>query len=128
MTCRIQQRLRSTFNQPLRSTMECYQARLDSFSKSKRVKNLTLTTSSNIKWLHPSSYNATPHTLAEAGFYFDPSWEDKDNVTCFICKKSLSDWSEEDNPFDIHWSKCKTTCVWAQVRCGLMEDVDQDGR
>lgn len=112
--------------------MESYQARLDSFSKSKRVKNPSLSTTSSIKWPHPSSssssFIATPHTLAEAGFYFDPTWDDRDNVVCFICGKELSDWAEDDDPFRIHWDKCKATCVWAIVRCGLADDVDSDGR
>jgi len=110
--------------------MECYQARLDSFSKPKRVKNPSLTTSSSIKWPHTSSssFTATPNTLAEAGFYFDPTWDDRDNVVCFMCNKELSDWAEDDDPFGIHWEKCRATCVWAQVRCGLMEDIDDDGR
>jgi hypothetical protein len=108
--------------------MQSYQSRLDSFSTSVRVKNPSLTTSSSVKWPHPSSFTATPHTLAEAGFYFNPSWDDRDNVTCFICGKELSDWSQADDPFDIHWSKCRASCVWAVVRCGLREDVDQHGR
>lgn len=107
--------------------MECYQARVDSFSKPKRVKNPTLTTSTSIKWTHPSSFLATPRTLAEAGFYFNPSWEDRDNVTCFTCGKELSDWDEEDDPFETHYKKCKNSCVWAMVRCGFREDVDEEG-
>jgi hypothetical protein len=108
--------------------MQVYQNRLDSFSAPKRVKNPSLTASSLIKWPHPTSYTANHHTLAEAGFYFNPSWEDRDNVTCFMCGKELSDWTETDDPFEIHWAKCKASCVWAVVRCGLKEDVDQDGR
>ena len=108
--------------------MQVYQHRLDSFSSQKRVKNTSLTTSSAVKWPHPPSYTATPLSLAEAGFYFNPSWEDRDNVTCFMCGKELSDWTELDDPFDIHWVKCSASCVWAVVRCGLKEDVDPHGR
>lgn len=108
--------------------MQAYKSRLDSFSKPIRVKNASLTTSSPVRWPHPTSYAATPHTLAEAGFYFNPSWDDRDNVTCFTCGKELSDWTQTDDPFEIHWVKCRASCVWAVVRCGLKEDVDQEGR
>lgn len=106
--------------------MQNHQRRLDSFSKAVRVKNSSLT--SSVKWPHPSSFVATPSKLADAGFYFDPSWEDRDNVTCFMCGKELADWASSDDPFEIHWSKCKATCVWAVVKCGLRDDVDEDGR
>ena len=108
--------------------MECYTARLTSFTKRNRVKNPTLTATTNIKWSHPSSFKATPETLAEAGFYFNPSWEERDSVTCFICEKELSQWADDDDPFEIHWTKCKTSCVWAQVRCGLIDDMDNEGK
>ncbi|KAG2752793.1 inhibitor of apoptosis repeat-containing protein [Suillus brevipes Sb2] len=109
--------------------MESLQARIDSFSKSKRVKKSSKSNSASatVKWPHPSSFNANPHTLAEAGFYWVPSWEDKDSVACFLCHKELSDWDEEDDPFLIHWQKCGSTCAWAIVRCGLSEDIADDG-
>ncbi|KAF9487432.1 hypothetical protein BDN71DRAFT_1458516 [Pleurotus eryngii] len=104
--------------------MEAFQNRLDSF-KPKKVKhgskNVTL------KWPHPEHFKANAHSLAEAGFYFDPSFDDKDVVKCFMCGKMLSEWEEEDDPFDIHWSKCAKTCAWANVRCGLREDMNEDG-
>ncbi|KAF7422762.1 hypothetical protein PC9H_010921 [Pleurotus ostreatus] len=82
--------------------MEAFQNRLDSF-KPKKVKhgskNVTL------KWPHPEHFKANAQSLAEAGFYFDPSFDDKDAVKCFMCGKMLSEWEEEDDPFDIHWSK-----------------------
>jgi len=108
--------------------MQIFERRLRSFSSTKRVKNLSLTASSSVKWPHPASYAANPDTLAEAGFYFDPSWEDRDNVTCFMCGKELHDWTELDDPFDIHWDKCSESCVWAIVRCGLKVDLDSRGR
>ncbi|KAG1906128.1 uncharacterized protein F5891DRAFT_942184 [Suillus fuscotomentosus] len=109
--------------------MESLQARIDSFLKSKRVKRSSKpnSTSATVKWPHPSSFNANPHTLAEAGFYWVPSWEDRDSVACFLCHKELSDWDEDDNPFLIHWQKCGNTCAWAIVRCGLSEDIAEDG-
>ncbi|KAF8075170.1 hypothetical protein FPV67DRAFT_618878 [Lyophyllum atratum] len=110
--------------------MESLQNRIDSFSKVKRVKNPSKPSSSvAIKWPHTaaSKFIATPETLAEAGFYFNPSFDDRDNVTCFMCEKQLSDWEVDDDPFDIHWDKCGDNCCWAIVRCGLRVDLDQDG-
>ncbi|KII91107.1 hypothetical protein PLICRDRAFT_105816 [Plicaturopsis crispa FD-325 SS-3] len=110
--------------------MDALQARIDSFLKSKRVKKPTAKQSSAtvaVKWPHPDTFKATPTSLADAGFYFNPSWEDRDNVTCFMCGKEIGDWDESDDPFDIHWDKCRGTCPWAIVRCGLKVDVDEDG-
>ncbi|RPD65598.1 hypothetical protein L226DRAFT_609580 [Lentinus tigrinus ALCF2SS1-7] len=98
--------------------MEYLQARLDSFSKSKRSKaSSTRHTSSSSKWPHPSSFKATPDSLSEAGFYFDPDPANPDNVTCFMCKKGVAGWEPEDDPFSIHYDKCAKTCAWAMVRC-----------
>ncbi|KAI0711191.1 hypothetical protein C8T65DRAFT_186079 [Cerioporus squamosus] len=98
--------------------MEYLQARVDSFNKSKRSKASSAKhASSSPKWPHPSSFKATPHSLAEAGFYFDPDPDNPDNVTCFMCKKGVADWAPEDDPFSIHYDKCAKTCAWAMVRC-----------
>ncbi|KAF5386685.1 hypothetical protein D9615_001913 [Tricholomella constricta] len=109
--------------------MESLQNRIDSFAKARRVKNPAKPSSSiSLKWPHPSThFVATPTTLAEAGFYFSPSFDDRDNVTCFMCEKQLSDWEVHDDPFNIHWDKCGDNCCWAIVRCGLRGDMDEDG-
>jgi hypothetical protein len=110
--------------------MEVLQNRVDSFSKPRRVKHSSSKSSSTIslKWPHTPRFKATPDTLAEAGFYFNPSYDDRDNVTCYMCDKELSDWAEDDDPFDIHWIKCGNECCWANVRCGLRGDIDRNGR
>jgi hypothetical protein len=110
------------------NTMQAFQARLESFSKSKRVKPPSGKSSSSIKWPHPSSFLANPTSLADAGFYFCPTYEDRDNVQCYMCHKELSDWTDDDDPFEIHWEKCRTSCAWAIVRCGLNDDADGDGK
>lgn len=78
--------------------MESLDGRLRSFAKPKGK-------SAARAWPHPDSYVANPTSLAEAGFYFKPSKDDPDNVRCFICKKELGGWDEDDNPFDIHVNK-----------------------
>jgi Inhibitor of Apoptosis domain len=108
--------------------MEVFQNRLDSFFKSKRVKSPSgVSGSVSLKWPHPSHFIASPNALAEAGFFFCPTWDDRDTVKCYMCAKELSDWVQDDDPFDIHWTKCRTSCPWAIVRCGLKDDVDRDG-
>jgi|ERR1700722_780194 len=110
-------------------SMQAYQARLDSFSKPKRVKSSSgKASSTSLKWPHPSHFTANPNTLAEAGFYFHPTLEDRDGVQCFMCDKELSDWNSDDDPFEIHWTKCRASCAWAIVRCGLNGDIDHDGK
>jgi hypothetical protein len=110
--------------------MECLENRVLSFSKGKRVK--VGSRQQTLKWPHPSSgtdsFIATPKILAEAGFYFKPSAEDRDNVSCFMCHKELSQWEQDDDPFDIHYEKCGGRCAWATLRCGLREDMDKKGR
>ncbi|PPQ90049.1 hypothetical protein CVT25_006289 [Psilocybe cyanescens] len=109
--------------------MDALQARVNSFKKSKRVKNPSKPSSTtSLKWPHPPHFRANPESLAEAGFYYDPSYDDPDNVTCFVCEKELGGWEEDDDPFIIHWTKCGQTCCWASARCGLMSDLDRKGR
>ncbi|KAI0317322.1 inhibitor of apoptosis repeat-containing protein, partial [Amylostereum chailletii] len=108
--------------------MEAFQARLETFFKAKRVKNGTGKRTISVKWPHPDTITATPSALAEAGFYYDPSWDDQDNVSCFMCDKELAGWEEDDDPFQIHWEKCRDSCAWAIVRCGLDGDVDRKGK
>ena len=99
--------------------MEYLQARVASFArgKSKRVKGSSGDIASSPKWPHPASFKATPQNLAEAGFYYDPDSSSTDNVTCFMCGKHLFGWEEDDDPFAIHYDKCRDTCSWATVRC-----------
>lgn len=105
--------------------METLESRLNSFTKPKRTKGSKSTSSLN--WPHPSSFVATPKNLAEAGFYYNPSKDDPDNVTCFMCSKELGGWDEEDDPFEIHLRKCPK-CPWALARCSLELDLDSDGK
>lgn len=105
--------------------MDCYDARAESFKKARRVQVKNTTTV--LRWPHPDTFKATPELLAEAGFYFDPSPDHPDSVTCFMCKKELLNWEEDDDPFQIHLARCRDTCMWAVARCGNAEDLDDDG-
>ncbi|GJJ10503.1 hypothetical protein Clacol_004729 [Clathrus columnatus] len=57
------------------------------------------------KWPHSNSFAANPNSLAAAGFYFNPSDDNKDAVSCFICQKGLADWDPSDDPAAIHSNK-----------------------
>lgn len=110
------------------SPMEAFNSRLESFAKARRVKQSNTKRTVSLKWPHPTHFLATPDTLTEAGFFFNPSWDAQDNVECFFCGKCLDGWEEQDDPFAIHWDKCRDSCAWAVVRCGLIEDVDRKGK
>jgi baculoviral IAP repeat-containing protein 5 len=108
--------------------MEAFNSRLDSFAKARRVKQSNTKRILSLKWPHPDHFIATPDTLTEAGFFFNPSWDARDNVECFFCGKCLDGWEEQDDPLAIHWDKCRDYCAWAVVRCGLSDDVDRKGK
>ncbi|TFY69846.1 hypothetical protein EVJ58_g196 [Rhodofomes roseus] len=109
--------------------MESLQARLDTYKAKRTKQSLVRSTSSSApKWPHPPSYLATPRTLAEAGFYYDPSPEEPDNVTCFVCGKELSEWEPEDDPFELHYKKCNRNCAWASARCGIELEKGKNGQ
>ncbi|KAJ3782300.1 hypothetical protein GGU10DRAFT_429552 [Lentinula aff. detonsa] len=108
--------------------MDIFKARLESLTRPKRRLKGGTKSQSNQKWPHPEYFLATPETLAEAGFYFDPSSEDKDNVTCYMCGKELSEWDERDDPFGIRCKKRGKRYAWANVRRGLGAEMDADGR
>ncbi|KAH0551032.1 hypothetical protein GP486_007611, partial [Trichoglossum hirsutum] len=50
--------------------------------------------------------------LAQAGFYYRPSSESPDSVECFLCRKGLDGWEEEDDPVEEHL-KHSADCGWA---------------
>jgi hypothetical protein len=106
--------------------MESIQTRRNTFITGARVKTGKKTTV--FRWPHPAHYGANPDTLADAGFYFTPSPDDRDCVRCFACGKELSEWDSDDNPHAIHYQKCGSTCPWAIVRCGLEMERDKRGR
>jgi hypothetical protein len=74
-----------------------------------------------VPWPHPLTYLATPETLADAGFYHDPSPFDPDNVCCFMCGKELGEWEEGDDPFRIHAEKCPK-CPWVILNFAVALD------
>ena len=105
------------------NTMEVYANRLTSF-KPRRLKPPHAKRFTTLKFPHPHKIES----LAEAGFYWNPTPEDKDQVECFLCGKTLAGWEEDDDPLELHWLKCREACGWASSRCGLVADLDGKGK
>ena len=96
--------------------MHALQSRLDSFTKKRK------------KWPHPITFIATPNSLACAGFYFNPTVTNKDNVTCYLCNKQLYDWDSQDDPDKVHIQK-SINCPWAILKCNDLPPIhDQQSR
>ncbi|KAK9455147.1 hypothetical protein V1511DRAFT_335241 [Dipodascopsis uninucleata] len=64
--------------------------------------------------------------MARAGFVFDPSSDSPDNVTCFLCKKSMDGWNKADDPKQEHLDH-SPDCAWALVNSDEWKlDLDHD--
>ncbi|KAJ8101381.1 hypothetical protein POJ06DRAFT_95752 [Lipomyces tetrasporus] len=75
---------------------------------------------------------AWPHTrpsvtqMAKAGFIYNPSPKSPDNVTCFLCDKSLDGWNKGDDPKLEHLDH-SPRCAWAIIhRSDWKEDEYHD--
>lgn len=97
------------------SGMELESNRLLSFTAT-RTRRFNLP--SHSAWpLSPSTHpNLTPALLARAGWFFTPSKASPDQVTCFLCRKSLGGWEEGDDAFEEHVGH-GGGCAWAETRC-----------
>lgn len=65
--------------------------------------------------------NESPQ-LANAGFYFNPSPENPDNCTCFLCEKGLDGWEAGDDPLIEHLTHA-SHCGWAIIKA-IEAEVD----
>jgi hypothetical protein len=109
--------------------MATYDERVESFRprKIKSTKKSPVNAFLAKGWPHPSNYKATPSSLAHAGFFFDPTPDKGDNVTCFMCDHSLGEWTQDDDPFTEHLN-VNSKCAWALARCSIELDKQADGR
>ncbi|KAI5797683.1 hypothetical protein EDC01DRAFT_744009 [Geopyxis carbonaria] len=95
--------------------------RLASFKPSKRRSSATNSKiPPKLKWPHPE---LTPKSLADAGFFFAPSEDSPDNVTCFLCGKSLDGWESGDDPLAEHLRHSKD-CGWAITATVMAQEED----
>ncbi|KAI9830821.1 MAG: hypothetical protein M1819_005346 [Sarea resinae] len=74
-----------------------------------------------ISWPHTSP---SPEDLARAGFFYRPTASSADNVACFLCRKSLDGWEEEDSPVSEHLHH-SPTCGWA-VNAGIAQRKEDE--
>jgi hypothetical protein len=107
-----------------------FKARMDSFSMTKRVEFCGDERSDVATWPHPESFYANPSSLAQAGFFYDPTWHWRDKVTCFTCGFYLVRVQPRDDPYEMHWSASENgrRCACAQVACGIHWDLNHRGQ
>lgn len=55
-----------------------------------------------LNWPHEHFRTLTPQTLAAAGFFYTPSSEFLDRVTCAYCSLELGSWEDGDNALLSH--------------------------
>ncbi|KAL5608161.1 hypothetical protein FOBRF1_008658 [Fusarium oxysporum] len=90
-----------------------YESRLASFQKNSKKRGSTASGRGTkaLNWPHKS---ITPASLARAGLFFNPTPENPDNATCFLCHKGLDGWEANDDPLLEHL-KHAPECGWAVV-------------
>ncbi|TQS38284.1 hypothetical protein Golomagni_01213 [Golovinomyces magnicellulatus] len=91
-----------------------YENRLASFRKAhsasrRRASNTSARGPKSLKW--PHKFLSTQE-LAKAGFFYLPTQVNLDNVSCFLCHKSLDGWEEHDDPLLEHL-RHSPECGWA---------------
>ncbi|KAJ3497503.1 hypothetical protein NLG97_g1855 [Lecanicillium saksenae] len=89
-----------------------YDGRVASFRKTTKKRGSTAGRGAKpLNWPHKQ---ITPASLAKAGFYFNPSPENPDNCTCFLCEKGLDGWEAGDDPLVEHLTHA-SHCGWAII-------------
>ncbi|RAL12929.1 baculoviral IAP repeat-containing protein [Aspergillus homomorphus CBS 101889] len=98
--------------------METFAARLASFDRVlyPEKRRSSITPAEPIAWPHS---RPSPAELAHAGFFYHPYETNPDNTICFLCRRALDGWEEEDNPITEHL-KHAPDCGWA-----VMMDIQQ---
>ncbi|KAL4952464.1 hypothetical protein BDW69DRAFT_21029 [Aspergillus filifer] len=98
--------------------METLAARLATFDLVLHPNRRSSTSKSAkpISWPHS---RPSPAELAHAGFFYNPYETNPDNTTCFLCRRALDGWEEDDNPITEHLKHAKD-CGWA-----VMMDIQQ---
>ncbi|KAL2855922.1 hypothetical protein BJY01DRAFT_196600 [Aspergillus pseudoustus] len=91
--------------------METFAARLATFDLVLQPDRRSSSSKSAkpISWPHISP---SPAELANAGFFYNPYETNPDNTTCFLCRRALDGWEEDDNPITEHLKHTKD-CGWA---------------
>ncbi|KAM0810047.1 putative BIR-domain-containing protein [Seiridium cardinale] len=92
-----------------------HEGRLASFHSAQPVANRKPTAKGKgpkaLTWPHK---RIDPTSLAQAGFYFEPTPEYPDNAVCFLCHKMVGGWEDGDDPIEEHL-RLSPNCGWAIV-------------
>ncbi|KAL4914922.1 hypothetical protein BDW62DRAFT_189569 [Aspergillus aurantiobrunneus] len=98
--------------------METFAARLATFDLVLQPdrRSSSLKSAKQISWPHS---RPSPAELAHAGFFYNPYETNPDNTTCFLCRRALDGWEEDDNPITEHLKHARD-CGWA-----VMMDIQQ---
>ncbi|KAL5045323.1 hypothetical protein BDW71DRAFT_184081, partial [Aspergillus fruticulosus] len=98
--------------------METFSARLATFDLVLHPgrRSSSAKSAKPISWPHSKP---SPAELAYAGFFYNPYETNPDNTTCFLCRRALDGWEEDDNPITEHLKHAKD-CGWA-----VMMDIQQ---
>ncbi|PWY88582.1 hypothetical protein BO94DRAFT_464961 [Aspergillus sclerotioniger CBS 115572] len=99
--------------------METFAARLASFDRvlyPEKRRSSSAKSAKPVAWPHS---RPSPAELAHAGFFYNPYETNPDNTTCFLCRRALDGWEEDDNPITEHLKHTKD-CGWA-----IMMDIQQ---
>ncbi|KAF4450890.1 Protein bir1 [Fusarium austroafricanum] len=90
-----------------------YESRLASFQKNAKKRGSTASGRGTkaLNWPHKS---ITPASLARAGLFFNPTPQNPDNASCFLCHKGLDGWEANDDPLVEHLTH-SPECGWAVV-------------
>lgn len=74
---------------------------------SEQLMEARRTTFKTSGWPHEKKkgWSCKVEKLVEAGWYFAPTPEYEDWVSCAYCKLSLDGWEPKDNPFDEHYRR-----------------------
>ncbi|RDW89939.1 uncharacterized protein DSM5745_01714 [Aspergillus mulundensis] len=99
--------------------METFAARLATFDLVLHPDRRSSSSKSSqpISWPHS---RPSPAELAHAGFFYNPYETNPDNTTCFLCRRALDGWEEDDNPITEHLKHAGNDCGWA-----VMMDIQQ---
>ncbi|KAK7543083.1 hypothetical protein IWX49DRAFT_586058 [Phyllosticta citricarpa] len=96
------------------NNLNCYTGRLATFEEPKhltkrRASSTKKKTATTVTWPHTAP---AIEDLAQSGFYYSPTANHPDNVTCFMCKHKLDNWEPHDDPAIEHMALAPN-CPWA---------------
>lgn len=94
--------------------------RLESFRLGRPIGSLA---KRKTKW--PKSNKPSAESMSEAGFFFDPLPESKDNAACFNCGVAVDGWAADDIPIREHL-RISPQCLWANLLGCRVRGTDYD--